>query len=1201
MASHSFRSSNVKIAHKAPMLGTTATPDKAAYYVFNAGTANGGFVIVAGDDRVPAILGYSDRGAFDASDVPPVLQEWLDGYASQMQAISIGAAPDVRSSVGAPIAPMLNVNWGQGMPYNVLLPHVPGSSNAHAYVGCVAVAMAQVMSYWQYPTRATKTIPGYTSYPGRTYQTTLSTLTPMDFDWENMQNTYYTNDSTSTECMAVANLMLYSTTALQSSFNLTATNSYTRKIPETLIEYFGYKNSAHYVYRENFSTQAWEELIYAELAAGRPVAYGGNKQSAGHAFVCDGYDGEGLFHINWGWAGKSNGYFLLNLLNPSAEGIGSAAGAYGYVKGQGAAIGLMPDDGTDGEAAFSFEDLSIASTNTTRSSASSNFSVNVSGKFVNNTNVTSQFRQGWGLYDSDGELVEVLFTRYTTSALGNGEYISVSSRALNFGAGITSGTYRILPIYSIYPSEDYKPCIGSDVNYIEVTFGGTYSCTIKGYGTAGSTTKYTVNNCTIEGTLNHGKPVTVTLNLQNAGTSTNDLIYMFVDGTFNAMGLANIAAGESGDLVYRFTPTSAGSKTLTFSLNEDGTSPFYTKKVTISTMPGASLDVSYRILNITDEENRIITADHYTIIADITNTGTTTYNEDFSVRLYRINNNETNVGTELLNQTQPLVLPAGESTSLQFDFDHDLVDGWRYFCYLYYYSAGETVSTGTRWYTINFPTGPVETHLVNAVVNPAEGGVITFASGVNDGEAQVGKTVSFTVTPADGYIISEVQAVDANDETVNLNYNANTGRYSFVMPSSDVTITATALASHQITVEPNIEYGGRATLSTAVATAGETVTINASPNVGWTLAGVNVRANGSNVPMTYVGDGVYTFVMPDYNTTVNVIFERVTGHRLELVETRSKITEGGIYVIASKYYDKALKFHQQGEETFGSTDVIEWLNEDKSIMRVNEETCLIQMMAVNPDTIRHGATSGARTNAFLSYGNGYLTTSNGNLIVSEACTDLCRAGMFISTNESNFLVRFFNEATGASSDYMTVRYDYNGDKFRILNYSSDNQQRVWLYKLVDAYRVTTVCAPEEAATIELLNFNVENTVQAGETVTFAVTPNGEYTIGEVTVTTVDGETIIPEVNDEEGYYHFTMPTADVTITVTMEEPQGPDFIVGDVNGDGAVTIRDVTDLIDYLLGSPVEINFDAADVVQDGAIAIGDVTTLIDMLLTGTY
>lgn len=1037
MAQRSIPSTSLKTAHKALLRGAAPTSDnQAAYYVFNS--ASRGYVIIAGDDRVPLVLGYSDTGVFDPQDIPVTMQEWLDSYSAQIEAIVAGAKPDVRTSSRDAIAPLLGVNWGQGLPYNVLLPHVPGSSNDHAYVGCVAVAMAQVMSFWQYPARASKTIPAYTSYSGRTYETSIPALSPIDFDWENMQNTYYVNDSTSTECMAVANLMLYSTSALQSSFGLTATNSYTRKIPATLIEFFGYKNSAHYVYRENFSTEGWEDLIYAELAAGRPVAYGGNKQSAGHAFVCDGYDGDGLFHINWGWNGKSNGYFLLNLLNPSAEGIGSAAGAYGYVKGQGAAIGIEPDlDGTDGEAAFTFENLSMSSPNTTRSAASSNFSVQVSGKFVNNTNVTSQFRQGWGLYNSDGQLVDVLFIRYTTSALGNGEYVTVSSRTLNFGAGITEGTYRILPIYSIYPSEDYRPCIGSDVNYIEVTFNGTYSCSIKGYGTAGSLAKYTVNSLTTEGTLNHGKPVTVNLNLKNAGTSTNDLIYMFVDGTFNAMGLANIAAGESGDVVYRFTPATAGSKTLTFSLNEDGSSPFYTHKVTISTMPAATLDVSYRILGITDEDNRIITADHYTIIADVTNTGTTTYNEDFSVRLYRINNSDTNVGTELQNQTQHLVLAPGESASLQFDFDHDLVDGWRYFCYLYYYSSGETVGTGTRWYTINLsgePVTPVTRYSVTATSAPVQGGSVKLG----------GPIVNCKVKP------------------------------------------------------------------------GETVTVTTKPNVGWQCVAVTITDAEDHPVDVTVTDGVLSFVMPEADVAVNAAFERSTGNVFELVTTRDSIVEGGIYVIATKYYDKAMKFHAQGEATFVGTDVVEWLDDDKSRMRVSDETCFIQMLAVNPDTIKHGSTSGARTNAFLSYGNGYLTTSNNNLIVSEACTSLCRAGMFVSTNEYNYLVRFFNEASGASSDYMTVRYDYEGNKFRIINYSSDNQQRVWLYKLVD------------------------------------------------------------------------------------ESPVEPQVLIGDVDDDGAVTIRDLTALIDNLLGDGGEINMLNSDVDGDSAVNIKDVTALIDLLLSGT-
>ena len=748
LATHAH-SGTAKLATGAPATAVTPVTRQAAYYIFNAVAADKGYVIVAADDRLPAVLGYSDSGSFDADDVPPALQEWLDGYAAQVEAIAAGASPEVRTATRAAIEPMLPVRWGQGMPYSVLLPHISGSSNAHAYVGCVAVAMAQVMAYWQYPSRPTTTIPSYTSSSGKTYQVTMPALSPIDFDWESMHDTYYTNDSTSASCLATANLMLYCTTAMQSNFAPTTTGSYTRNIPEKLITYFGYKNSARYIYREYFTTQSWEETIYSELAAGRPVAYGGNKKSGGHAFVCDGYDGDGRFHINWGWAGKSNGYFLLNLLNPSEEGIGSAAGAYGYVKGQGAAISLEPDtDGTEGTAAFTFEDLAISRSNTTRSAASSNFSVTVSGKFVNNTNVTSQFRQGWGLYNMDGELLDVLFIRFSTNALGNGEYISVSNREVSFGAGITSGTYRILPIYSIYPSEDFKPCIGSDVNYIEVTINGNYSCTIKGYGTAGTTTKYTVNSCTIKGTQNHGKPLTITLNVTNTGTTTNNLVYMFVYGELTAMALADIAPGESGDLTFGYTPDAAGTKALAFSLYESGTPTLYTKNITIKSMPSADLDVSYRILNITNEEERIITADRYSIIVDVTNNGTTAYDEDFSVRLYRINNGETNVGTELLSLSQPLYLPAGESTSLQFDFDHDLIDGWKYFCYLYYYSEGSTVGKGTKWYYLN---------LTGDTPGP------DFILGDVDRDGQVGVS---DITALVDYILSREGDIDLNGADV---------------------------------------------------------------------------------------------------------------------------------------------------------------------------------------------------------------------------------------------------------------------------------------------------------------------------------------------------------------------------------------------------------------------------------------------------
>lgn len=1105
MASRAMPVGKPVMAMKANRLNASDIP--AAFYVFNSPVAGHGYVVVAGDDRVPAVLGYSDTGSFDVDDVPPAMREWLDGYAAQIDAIvQSGSEPEARPAFRPAIEPLLSVRWGQGMPYSVLLPHISGSSNAHAYVGCVAVAMAQIMAYWQYPARPSSTIPGYTSNSGKTYAVTMPSLAPIDFDWENMHDTYYTNDSTSAACRAVADLMLYSTTAMKSNFGLSSTGSYTRNIPAQLITYFGYKSSAHYLYREYYSTQAWEDTIYRELEAGRPVAYGGNKQSAGHAFVCDGYDGDGRFHINWGWAGKSNGYFLLNLLNPSDEGIGSAAGAYGYVKGQGIAIGIEPEGHGEGQgsAAFTFDDLTINSYNSTRSSASSAFTVTVSGQFVNYTNVPAQFRQGWGLYDDQGQLVDVLFMRYSTSVIASGGKISVSGRSLSFGAGITSGTYRILPIYSIYPNEDYRPCIGSDVNYIEVKFDGAYSCIVRGYGTAGNRTSYNVNSCNVEGTLNHGKPVTLTLNLSNVGTSSNDLIYMMVDGEFTAMGLAGIGAGETGDLVFRFTPESAGTKKVTFSLNESGVPTLYTQNVNIATMPAATLDVSYRILNITDEDNRLITADHYSIIADVTNTGTTAYDEDFSVRLYRINNDETNVGTELLSLAQPLQLAAGQSTSLQFDFDHDLIDGWKYFCYLYYYSAGETVGKGTKWYQLNFPTGPIQTHAVNTMSMPEQGGSITITGGVTDGQAQPGKTVSFTVAAASGFLCSQVEVLGQDGEAAPLSHNASTGRYSFVMPDEDVTVTASFRALHAITATASKAMGGSYALSRDQATAGDTITVTASPNVAWRCTGVTVTDGSGTVDTLTGDDGSYTFVMPDDDVTVNIGFMRSTGNVFLLVDSRSGITSDGIYVLVSSTHDKVMKHWSEGDDTYQAADVDAWLDEGKTRVRVSDEACFFTMTQAADTTV----SGNARTAAYLTTGNAYLRTANYNVIQQAAITAESRAWMYIG-NASNCLIRFKDSTSGSNGNWI-VRYDNESDEFKVMNWNVTGAEttRVWLYKLLD-----------------------ESPVLPGD-----VNSDGQFNITDVTL----------------------------LITYCMGMDPGINLDAADVNGDGKVNITDVTQLINRL-------------------------------------
>ena len=198
MASHAMPTTSLKMAHKAPRLNSTIGQNgQAAYYVFNASQ---GFVIVAGDDRAPAVLGYSDKGTFDSQDVPEAMQEMLDSYADQIADLEKGHQAASHLSNVAAIAPLVSAAWSQNSPFNYRLPLINGK---HAYVGCVATALAQVLYYWKWPTRPTRSIPSYTS---ENLSIFMPELPIVSFDWNNMKDTYLTSDSTSIQAWAAATL-----------------------------------------------------------------------------------------------------------------------------------------------------------------------------------------------------------------------------------------------------------------------------------------------------------------------------------------------------------------------------------------------------------------------------------------------------------------------------------------------------------------------------------------------------------------------------------------------------------------------------------------------------------------------------------------------------------------------------------------------------------------------------------------------------------------------------------------------------------------------------------------------------------------------------------------------------------------------------------------------------------------------------------
>ena len=325
-------------------------------YLFNV-SDDEGFVIVSNDDRTAPIVGYSDSGRLDPSALPDNMRWWLAEYARQIawmdkngitatQAGRAASAPRRAHSTDA-IGPLLSTMWDQTPPYNRLCPI---NSSGNCATGCVATAMAQVMKYHKWPTSSTPTvdIPAYTDgyghYLGPLAQNSVT------FDWVNMRDMYdYFETDSEVERTAVAKLMMYCGYSLNMNYSYSSGAS-DFDIPYALTTYFDYKKeTTQYLSRSFYSYESWRDIIYHELFNKRPVIYGGQSVDNGHAFVCDGYkyeDETDLFHINWGWSGIGNGYFLLSVLNPSEQGVGGSPSSAAYTFGQDAIIGIQPSTGT---------------------------------------------------------------------------------------------------------------------------------------------------------------------------------------------------------------------------------------------------------------------------------------------------------------------------------------------------------------------------------------------------------------------------------------------------------------------------------------------------------------------------------------------------------------------------------------------------------------------------------------------------------------------------------------------------------------------------------------------------------------------------------------------------------------------------------------------------------------------------------------
>ena len=315
-----------------------ATPTQFTECYLFTGADGKGFVLMAADDCVRPVLAYSLDGTFDPTDIPDPVAWWIDGYQREIASVvAAGASPSSkvaeeweRWSQGIPrskstqVDPLMTTQWSQSFPYNFYCPYDTVYNNYSA-VGCVATAMAQIMRYHQWPEVGY----GSHSYEWSYYGTLSARFDTTHYHWDLMPNSL-TSACSDAEINAVATLMYHAGVATEMMYHPEGSAAYSfstggfdfPSAENALKSYFSYNPMLFSRHKGDYSDTEWDALMRAELDAHCPVLYSASEPylRSGHAFVIDGYDSTGMFHVNWGWGGPADAWYTLDSLAPEYQG-----------------------------------------------------------------------------------------------------------------------------------------------------------------------------------------------------------------------------------------------------------------------------------------------------------------------------------------------------------------------------------------------------------------------------------------------------------------------------------------------------------------------------------------------------------------------------------------------------------------------------------------------------------------------------------------------------------------------------------------------------------------------------------------------------------------------------------------------------------------------------------------------------------------
>lgn len=479
-----------------------------ALYLFNAADGQG-FVVVSGDDRTAPILGYSTSGRLDVDKMPSNLRSWLQHYAAQIayiQKYDMNVPNRAIQNCGDPIASTLTSRWNQSPIYNDECPLVyhytdpdcttpyvymdknnqPTSAPLRAVTGCGATALAQILYYHKYPAAITAAIPaqenmriqqrstaGYPIYnlysdPGVAAGTTI--------DWANMKDVYgftinesgYQIDenptTTATERKAVADLMHYCAAALDMRYGTTQTGGSEASLDAVVLaatKYFGLPNASLCV-QSSYTYQDFIQTLYDEIKVAGCTYFAGTGPGGGHAFVIDGYDKEDFFSINWGWAGAASGFFRICNLQPLPDKLPNEI----FNGNQVFARGLYP---TAAAMPVELRVQEFSSTETNVAKEGGNFKLkNYTMTLINHKTVNVNAQVGLTVEGTSSTSTNQLTTSQDFP-LANTVTWTIPYSTLG---ALTDGVYRCYPSYRLSDTDEWKPCAGTDKQYLKLTVSG---------------------------------------------------------------------------------------------------------------------------------------------------------------------------------------------------------------------------------------------------------------------------------------------------------------------------------------------------------------------------------------------------------------------------------------------------------------------------------------------------------------------------------------------------------------------------------------------------------------------------------------------------------------------------------------------------------------------------------------------------------